>query len=119
MVSVDIDKLVADNLIESIYVSPPLGDKYPESLEHPETMWKSDEFYEKLASIKDIDFSPVDWSICNDAAGRRFAYVRYYLLVLRPEHAMQVEEQVDILLNSAWGKKRGAKKPHFEKISLL
>ena len=22
------------------------------------------EFYEKLASIKDIDFSPVDWSIC-------------------------------------------------------
>ena len=32
LVSVDIDKLVADNLIESIYVSPPLGDKYPESL---------------------------------------------------------------------------------------
>ena len=83
LVSVDIDKLVADNLIESIYVSPPLGDKYPESLEHPETMWKSDEFYEKLASIKDIDFSPVDWSICNDAAGRRFAYVRYYLLVIK------------------------------------
>lgn len=83
LVSVDIDKLAADNLIESVYVSPPLGDKYPESLEHPETMWKSDEFYEKLASIKDIDFSPVDWSICNDAAGRRFAYVRYYLLVIK------------------------------------
>ena len=45
--------------------------------------------------------------------------VRYYLFVLRPEHVKQIEDQVDILLNSAWGKRRGAKKPHFEKISLL
>ena len=73
----------ADGLIESIYVSPQLGDKYPESIEHPELMCKCDEFYEKLDSVKYIDFSPVDWSICNDKAGRRFAYVRYYLLVIK------------------------------------
>ena len=36
-----------------------------------------------LISVKDIDFSPVDWSICNDKLGRRFAYVRYYLLVIK------------------------------------
>lgn len=45
--------------------------------------------------------------------------VRYYLFVLRPEHAMQVEKQVNLLLNSVWGKQRGTKKPHFEKVSLL
>ena len=83
LISVDVDKLDADGLIESIYVSPPLGDKHPECLEHPELMGKCDEFYEKLASVKDIDFSPVDWSICNDKLGRRFAYVRYYLLVIK------------------------------------
>ncbi len=97
LTSVDVDRLNTDGLIESVYVSPPLGDKYPKSLEHPELMYKCDEFYEKLNSVKDIDFSPVDWGICNDKAERRFAYVRYYLLVIKdgliPPEYITIEKQ--------------------------
>ena len=83
LISVDVDKLYTDNLIENVYVSPPVGEQYPECIEHPELVYKKDEFYIKLNSIKDIDTSPVDWSICSDTMGRRFAYVRYYLLIMK------------------------------------
>ena len=43
-----------------------------------------DEIWIKLKNgIKDIDYSPIDWSVCDDELGRRFAYVRYYLIVLK------------------------------------
>lgn len=83
LISIDVDRLNADNLIEAIYVSLPLGEQHPECLEHPEIMSQCDEFYDKVASIDDIDFSPLNWEICNDKIGRRFAFVRYYLLVLK------------------------------------
>ena len=35
LISVDIDRLYKDNLIESIYVSPPMGKQCPESIETP------------------------------------------------------------------------------------
>ena len=43
-----------------------------------------DEMWIKLKNgIKDIDYSPIDWSVCDDELGRRFAYVRYYLIVVK------------------------------------
>ena len=80
--SIDLDKMDEDDLIDAIYVSPPLCD-HPDYDGDPKFRWGCDEIYHKLDSINDIDFSPVDWSICDDEAGRRFAYVRYYLLIVK------------------------------------
>ena len=38
---------------------------------------------EYLNGIDDIDYSPIDWSVCDDKLHRRFAYVRYYLIVVK------------------------------------
>ena len=83
LISVDVDKLNADHLIEAVYVSPPIHKTHPEVFTDPNFNLKCDEFYVKLKSIKDIDYSPVDWSICNDKEGRRFAFTPYYLLVMK------------------------------------
>lgn len=83
LISVDVSELNADGLIESIYFSPAIHKVHPEALTNPKIMWKSDESYVKLDSIDDIDFSPIDWSICNDKEGRRFAFIPYYLFVMK------------------------------------
>lgn len=81
--SIDLIRMERDGLIEAVYVSPPL-------FEHPDYneddfhfRWGCDEIYIKLSSTKDIDFSPIDWTVCNDNMGRRFAFVRYYLLIIK------------------------------------
>ena len=33
--------------------------------------------------IDDIYYSPIDWSVCDDELHRRFAYARYYLIVVK------------------------------------
>ena len=76
--AIDISALQRDGLIESIYVSPSVLD-IPELTEEQHF----DEILQPLKSIEDIDFSPIDWRICDDEAGRRFAYVRYYLIVVK------------------------------------
>lgn len=75
---IDISAMHADGLIEAVYVSPPVTD-FPEIEEKEDT----DEILLKLKSIENIDFSPVNWTICDDEAKRRFAYVRYYLIVVK------------------------------------
>ena len=30
-----------------------------------------------------MKYSPIDWSVCNDKLGRRFAYIRYYLVIVK------------------------------------
>lgn len=96
LISVDISKLNTDGLIESIYFSPAVHKVHPEALTDPNFNMKCDEFYIKLKSIKDIDFSPVDWSICDDKKGRRFAFVPYYLFVIKdgviPPKYIQLEK---------------------------
>ena len=81
--SIDLDKVAKDGLIETVYVSPPLYEHpdYQENDAH--FRWGCDEIYIKLNSINDIDFSPVDWTFCNDKLGHRFAFVRYYLLIIK------------------------------------
>ena len=81
--SINLEEIEQDGLIDAIYVSPPL-------YEHPDYndndfrfRWGCDEIYIKLNSLQEIDFSPIDWSICDDESGRRFAFVRYYLLIIK------------------------------------
>jgi len=42
-----------------------------------------DEILKKLNGISEIDYTPVDWSVCDDKLERRFAWVRYYLIVVK------------------------------------
>lgn len=75
--AIDIDALNADGLIDAVYVSPPVTD-VPDITDAPD----ADEPLYRLSGIRAIDASPIDWSVCDDSLGRRFAYVRYYLLVV-------------------------------------
>lgn len=76
--AIDLSALQRDGLIEAVYVSPSVLD-FPDIKEEQ----GMDEILQKLDRIEDIDFSPIDWRICDDEAGRRFAYVRYYLIVVK------------------------------------
>ena len=75
---IDISAMDKDGLIEAVYVSPSILD-FPDVTEEK----GMDEILQKLNSINDIDYSPIDWSVCDDELGRRFAYVRYYLIVVK------------------------------------
>lgn len=88
---IDIDALAKDGLLEAVYVSPPIGD-FPEVKDHPGI----DEILLPLSGIKDIDYSPIDWSVCDDETGKRFAFVRYYLLIIKggiipPKYIKKIE----------------------------
>ena len=75
---IDISKMVQDDLIEAVYVSPSVLDV--KEIKEEEC---ADELLIKLKGIEEIDFSPVDWGVCDDALLRRFAFVRYYLIVVK------------------------------------
>ena len=76
--AIDLSALQADGLLEAVYVSPSVLD-VPDIKEEQDC----DEILQKLNGIEDIDFSPINWGVCDDELGRRFAYVRYYLLVIK------------------------------------
>ena len=42
-----------------------------------------DELLIRLYDYKDIKVRPVDWTVCNDELGRRFAFVPYYVIVIK------------------------------------
>lgn len=77
-ISIDISALSRDGLLEKVYVSPPVTDVPELSRQNP-----NDEILLEIKGIDEIDFSPVDWSICNDELGYRFAFVRYYMLIIK------------------------------------
>ena len=78
MFSIDLEALDRDGLLEDIYVSPSVMD-VPTMKE----LWNNDELLIKLYDYKEISSRPIDWSICNDELGRRFAYVPYYIIVIK------------------------------------
>ena len=78
MYSIDLEALDKDGLLEAIYISPSVAD-CPTLKEQ----WDSDELLIKLYDYKDISVRPIDWSVCNDELGRRFAYVPYYIIVIK------------------------------------
>lgn len=76
---IDISAMDKDGLIEAVYVSPSVLD-IPNIKEQQDC----DEVLVKLENgINDIDYSPIDWGVCDDELDRRFAYVRYYLIVVK------------------------------------
>lgn len=78
MFAIDVDALNQDALLEAVYVSPSVLD-----LPHVQDDFGCDEVLQKLNSVAEINFSPIDWSICNDQKGWRFSFVRYYLLIVK------------------------------------
>jgi len=44
--------------------------------------------------------------------------IRYYLLVIRPEHIRSIEECVKHMISGPWGRQWKWPKPHFEKLEL-
>ncbi len=79
MFEINLSLLQNDGLIEAVYVSPSVLD-FPKFLEQE----LSDELFFKLPnSISDIDYTPVNWGVCDDKLKRRFAFVRYYLIVVK------------------------------------
>ena len=76
--SIDLGALQKDGLIEAVYVSPAIRPDLDKDL--PQDV---DERLIKLASINDIDTSPVDWSVCDEKLGLRFSVVPYYLVVIK------------------------------------
>lgn len=75
---IDISAMDKEGLIEAVYVSPSILD-IPNIEEKP----GMDEILKKLNGIEDIDYTPIDWSVCDDEKRRRFAWVRYYLIVIK------------------------------------
>ncbi len=78
MYSIDLEALDKDGLLEAIYISPSVAD-CPTLKEQ----WECDELLIKLYDYKDISVRPIDWSVYNDELGRRFAYVPYYIIVIK------------------------------------
>lgn len=76
--SIDLEALQKDGLIESVYVSPAIRPYLNKDL--PQDV---DERLVKLNSIKDINISQVDWSVCDEKLGLRFSVVPYYLIVIK------------------------------------
>ncbi len=78
MFAIDLEALERDNLLEAVYVSPPVSEV--PGINEQNTF---DEILFKLNGTNEISTSPVDWNACNDKLGRRFAYVRYYLIIIK------------------------------------
>lgn len=83
MFSVDIDKLSQDGLIEAVYLSPAIEINPFAPPQTSKDISSIDEQLIKLKDISEINFCPIDWSVCNDKMGRRFAFVPYYLLIIK------------------------------------
>lgn len=76
--SIDISALDHDGLLEAIYVSPAMQINDINNIPYD-----VDEVLVKLNSINEIDYSPIDWSVCNDDLGLRFSVIPYYLIVIK------------------------------------
>lgn len=76
--ALDVTAMERDGLIEAAYCSPAGIVNDPSKIEYG-----TDEVLVKLDSVRDIDFSPVDWKKCDDALGLRFYVVPYYLLIVK------------------------------------
>lgn len=78
MYSIDLDSLSDDGLLEAVYFSPSVMDVPTLKKE-----WVNDELLIRLHDYNDISVRPVDWTICNDKLGWRFAFVPYYVIIVK------------------------------------
>ena len=83
MFSIDLDALYQDGLLEDVYVSPPIPINPNEEPKTSIGTTNIDEVLIKLTNYTDISLDPIDWSVCDDEFGRRFAFIRYYLIIVK------------------------------------
>lgn len=83
MFSIDLDALYQDGLLEDVYVSPPIPINPNEEPKTSIGITNIDEVLIKLTNYTDISLDPIDWSVCDDELGRRFAFIRYYLIIIK------------------------------------
>ena len=76
--SIDISALDRDGFIDAVYVSPAIDVNDPNNISYD-----VDEVLVKLNSIDEIDYTPIDWSVCNDDLGLRFSVIPYYLIIIK------------------------------------
>ena len=81
---IDLDGLIKDNLLEAVYVKYPLSadDKIRAK---QVTEWEANhqDGFDRLSSPDKIDYSPINWGICNDEKGWRFAFTGFHLLIMK------------------------------------
>ena len=84
LVEIDLDGLIRDGLLESIWVKRPLSAD-DDVREKQVAEWEAQHHdgFERLSSPDEIDYSPVNWKICDDEKGWRFAFTGFYLIVLK------------------------------------
>jgi len=75
LLEVNVSAMEKDGLIDAIYVSPSWLEQKPEN--------ESDELLCKISDLSQVDFTPNDYSILDDEKGWRFAFMRYYLFVIK------------------------------------
>lgn len=71
----DLDALIRDDLIEGIYVSPSVLEQKSEN--------PCDELLVWINGGAEIDYTPNDYNILDDEKDLRFAFIRYYLLIIK------------------------------------
>lgn len=81
---IDLDGLIRDNLIESVYVKRPLSAD-DDTRARQLVAWEANhrDGFEPLASPDEIDYSPINWKICNDEKGWRFAFTGFHMIILK------------------------------------
>ena len=83
LLEIDVDTLQKDGLIEAVYYHPPLSVNDAEramQLAKQESL-HNDGFYP--VRLEDISSDPLDYSACDDELGRRFAFLPFYLLIMK------------------------------------
>ena len=81
---IDLDGLIRDKLLEAVYVKRPLSadDKIREK---QVAEWEANhrDGFDPLSSPDEIDYSPINWDICDDKKGWRFAFTGFHLIILK------------------------------------
>ena len=83
LLEIDVDSLQKDGLLEAVYYNPPMPmdeEEQKKEIQKREEL-HNDGFYP--IELGDISQEPVDYSVCDDESGRRFAFLPFYLIILK------------------------------------
>ena len=81
---IDLDGLLRDGLVESIWVKRPLSaDDDIRAKQFAEWEAQHHDGFEQLSSPEEIDYSPINWKICDDKKGWRFAFTGFHFIIVK------------------------------------
>ena len=83
LLEIDAEKLQKDGLLEAVYYHIPMSmdEKEQKKQLRKQEKLHNDGFYP--IKLSDISPDPVDYSVCDDESGRRFAFLPFYLIILK------------------------------------